>query len=220
VDDDNVLADNYLETVLKISERCPFLNAWGSGSISPEFEIEPASQITPLIPFLAIRNSEKTVWCNSISFTDATPVGAGLCIRKCVGEAYLEVAGSSAIEIGGLKGGSLEGHEDYEICCLACRNGYGMGVFPELEITHLIPRERVSEEYIRRLVESRTYSHFVFLYKWTGWLPKSPFTAHGIASFCMNLVTRRGFDRHIYFAELRAVLAARRRFARGHGSTT
>lgn len=220
VDDDNVLADNYVETVLKISERCPFLNAWGSGSILPEFEIEPASQITPLIPFLAIRNAKQIVWCNSISFTDATPVGAGLCIRKSVGEAYLEFAGTSTIEIGGLKGGSLEGHEDYEICCLACKNGYGMGVFPELEITHLIPSERVTEEYIRRLVESRTYSHFVFLYKWTGWLPKSPYTVHGFASFCMNLLTRRGFDRHIYFAELRAVLAARRRFARGHGSAT
>jgi glycosyltransferase involved in cell wall biosynthesis len=215
VDDDNVLAANYIETALEIATNCGFLSAWGSGSISPEFEIEPAQQIVPLIPFLAIRKADRSVWCNSISFTDATPVGAGLCLRRDVGAAYLEFAHTSTIEIGSLKGDSLEGHEDYEICYLACRDGGGMGVFPELKIVHLIPRERVTERYIKKLVESRTYSHFVLLYKWKGWLPGSPFSVHGLASFCMNLFTRRGFDRHIYFAELRAVIAARRRFARG-----
>ena len=220
VDDDNVFATNYIESALRISETHPFLDAWGSGSILPEFEEEPGQEIAPLVPFLAIRKVDRVVWCNSISFSDATPVGAGLCLRKNVGQAYLEFARTSAIEIGSLKGASLEGHEDYEICYLACENGRGMGVFPELKILHLIPRERVSEEYMRRLVESRTYSHYVLLYKWKGWTPKSPFTFHGVASFVMNIFTRRGFDRHIYFAELRAVIAARKRFVGGKPVTS
>jgi glycosyltransferase involved in cell wall biosynthesis len=212
VDDDNVLAPDYLERAMGIAETCEHLDVWGSGSISPEFEVEPPAHIRPLIPFLAIRDAPRPVWCNSASFTDATPVGAGMCLRRRVGEAYVEHARHSAIEIGSLKGESLEGHEDYEICFLACNGVRGMGIFPELKITHLIPRQRVSEAYMTRLVESRTYSHLVLLYKWTGRLPRTPFSLHGAASFCLNLFTRNGFDRHIYFAELRAVIAARRRF--------
>jgi hypothetical protein len=213
VDDDNVFAPDYLERALAIAETCGHLDVWGSGSISPEFEVEPPEQIKPLLPFLAIRNAERPIWCNSASFTDATPVGAGMCLRRPVGEAYVDHARSSTIEIGSLKGSSLEGHEDYEICFLACSGVRGMGIFPELKITHLIPRHRVSESYMTRLVESRTYSHFAILYKWKGWLPRTPFSIHGAASLCLNLSKRRGFDRRIYFAELRAVIAARRRFA-------
>lgn len=213
VDDDNVFAPDYLERALAIAESCAHLDVWGSGAISPEFEIEPAAHIRPLIPFLAIRSAEKPIWCNAASFTDAVPVGAGMCLRRHVGEAYIEHARSSAIEIGSLKGTSLEGHEDYEICFLACNGGRGIGIFPELKITHLIPKHRVSDAYMTRLVESRTYSHLVLLYKWKGWLPPTPFSLHGIASFCLNLVTRSGFDRQIYFAEQRAVIAVRRRFA-------
>jgi glycosyltransferase involved in cell wall biosynthesis len=211
VDDDNVFASDYIERALAIGRDCPFLGAWGSGAISPEFEVEPAPHIMPLVPFLAIRQINQPVWCNSISCSDATPVGAGLCFRRNVGEAYLEFAKSSTIEIASLRGTSLEGHEDYEICYLACRDGKGMGIFPELKISHLIPKERVTDEYMRRMIRSRTYSHLLLLYKWRGSLPRSPYSLHGLASFVMNLFTRRGFDREIYFAELRAVIAARRR---------
>lgn len=215
VDDDNVFAPDYLERALGIAEACPHIDVWGSGSISPEFEVEPAAPVRPLIPFLAIRHAEAPIWCNSASFTDATPVGAGMCLRRDVGEAYVAHARHSAIEIGSLKGASLEGHEDYEICFLACSGSRGMGVFPELKITHLIPENRVTASYMTQLVESRTYSHLVLLYKWKGSLPRTPFSLHGAASFCLNLLTRRGFDRQIYFAEMRAVIAARRRF---HGT--
>ena len=212
VDDDNVLAADYLERAIKIADTCEHLDVWGSGSISPEFEVEPPAHIRPLIPFLAIRDAQRPVWCNSAAFTDATPVGAGMCLRRRVGKAYVEHARHSAIEIGSLKGASLEGHEDYEICFLACNDARGMGIFPELKITHLIPGHRVTEAYMTRLVESRTYSHLVLLYKWNGWLPRTPFSLHGAASFCLNLFRRHGYDRHIYLAELRAVIAARRRF--------
>jgi glycosyltransferase involved in cell wall biosynthesis len=212
VDDDNVLAPDYLERAIGIADTCEHLDVWGSGSISPEFEVEPPAHIRPLIPFLAIRDAQRPVWSNSATFTDATPVGAGMCLRRQVGEAYVEHARHSAIEIGSLKGASLEGHEDYEICFLACSGARGMGIFPELKITHLIPAHRVTEAYMTRLVESRTYSHLVLLYKWTGSLPRTPFSLHGAASFCLNLFRRHGFDRRIYFAELRAVIAARRRF--------
>jgi glycosyltransferase involved in cell wall biosynthesis len=210
VDDDNVLAPDYIAQALGIEAECQFLGVWGSASIVPEFEVEPARHLRPLIPWLAIRDVERPVWGNSISLTDGTPVGAGLCVRRAIGEAYLELCRRSAIEIAGRKGSSLGGHEDFEICYLACMNGQGMGIFPRLKMLHLISRERVTDEYFRRLVENLTLSQFMLDYKWKGTLPRSPYSVRGVVSLLLNLVSRQGFDRQIFFAELRAVIAARR----------
>src|SRR5690348_10184642 len=40
VDDDNVLAPDYLSAVINICEQWPQLGVWG-GSIAPKFEVEP-----------------------------------------------------------------------------------------------------------------------------------------------------------------------------------
>src|SRR5450755_3877223 len=41
VDDDNVLAPDYLSEALKLYKEWPRLGTWGSGTIVPEFEREP-----------------------------------------------------------------------------------------------------------------------------------------------------------------------------------
>jgi glycosyltransferase involved in cell wall biosynthesis len=213
VDDDNVLAPNYLSETLRIEKDCHFLGAWGSGSIELEFEVEPSSHVKYLLPWLGLRHVELPVWSNAISCSDATPIGAGLCVRRHVALAYREFCKTTAIKISGRKGTSLSGHEDYEICYLACKEGLGMGNFPQLKILHLIAKERVTDKHFLKLVESVTFSNLVLAYKWNGTIPKSPFSVRGVASIILNILTRRGFDRKVYFAELRADVAARRRFA-------
>ena len=210
VDDDNVLAPDYLAEALRIERDYKFLGTWGSGSIVPEFEAKPADRVQSLLPWLGVRNTEQPVWSNVMSSTDATPFGAGLCIRRHIGEAYLEFCRTTSIQISGRKGSSLGAHEDYEICYLACKEGLGMGIFPELKILHLISKRRVTDEHFVRLVESVTLSKFVLAYKWSGTLPRSPFSLSGVASMALNVLTRHGFDRRVYFAELRAAIAARR----------
>jgi glycosyltransferase involved in cell wall biosynthesis len=211
VDDDNVLAPDYLSEALRIERDCHFLGAWGSGSIAPEFEVEPGDHLQSLLPWLALRHIEQPVWSNTISCDEATPIGAGLCVRRHIGDAYLEFCRTTSIQISGRKGASLDGHEDFEICYLACKAGLGMGIFPELNMLHLIAKERVTDEHFVKLVEGLTLSKLVLAYKWRGTLPKSPFSLRGAASMGLNLLTRRGFDRRVYFAEIRAVIAARRR---------
>src|SRR5450631_1146701 len=134
VDDDNVLAPDYLSEALRIERDCQFLGAWGSGSIALEFEVEPAHHVEYLFPWLGLRNIEKPVWSNAISSSDATPIGAGLCVRRHVGLAYVEFCKSTSIHISGRQGSSLGAHEDYEICYLACKADLGMGNFPQLKI--------------------------------------------------------------------------------------
>jgi hypothetical protein len=87
-----------------------------------------------------------------------------------------------------------------------------MGNFPQLKILHLIAKERVTDKHFLKLVESVTFSHLVLAYKWNGTIPKSPFSIRGVASIILNILNRRGFDRQVYFATLRADVAARRRF--------
>jgi glycosyltransferase involved in cell wall biosynthesis len=210
VDDDNVLGLDYLDEALRVERECEFLGAWGSGSISLEFEAQPADHLVPLLPWLGLRQVDKPAWSNVTSCSDATPIGAGLCIRRSIGVAYLEFFKSSAIQISGRKGGGLGAHEDYEICYLACKAGLGMGVFPRLKILHLIEKHRVSDVHILKLVESVAQSQHILLHKWEARMPRSPYSLTGAASIAMNLFKRRGFDRRVYLAELRAVVAARR----------
>ncbi len=208
VDDDNVLASDYVAEALRIEKQCQFLGAWGSGSISPEFEAEPPEHLRPFMRMLAIRQVERAIWSNSISCFEATPCGAGLCIRRSVGEIYLERSKKSRIEISGRKGSSLGGDEDTEICYFGCETGLGMGVFPELKMLHLIPRKRVSEEYILKLMEDSTLSTSLLSYKWHGTVPRSQFSLRSIVSIGKNSLTRRGFERRIYFACLRGKISA------------
>lgn len=209
VDDDNVLAPSYLQEALRIERDFPFLGTWGSGSIDLEFESKPASHLESLLPWLAFRDVKRPVWSNAISCTEATPIGAGLCVRRQIAEAYRNFYRTSSIQISGRKGLSLGGHEDFEICYLACRAGLGMGMFPELKILHLIAPERTTDEHLIRLVEGVTLSKLLLAYKWEGALPKSPFSIIGAVKTALSLCKRRSFDRRIRLAELRAVIAAR-----------
>ena len=170
----------------------------------------PASHLYHLLPWLAERHVERPIWSNARSCDEAAPFGAGLCVRRFIAEAYVSYRKLSRIPITGRKGTSLGAHEDFEICYLACEAGLGMGIFPELKILHLITKSRVTDEHFVRLVEEVTMSKLVLANKWNGVLPKSPFSFRSAASTVLNLFTRRGFDRRVHFAELRAVFGARR----------
>jgi glycosyltransferase involved in cell wall biosynthesis len=210
VDDDNVLADDYLEHALCIDDEYRFLGAWGSGAISLEFEAEPADHLIDFLPWLGLRHADRPTWSNAISCDEATPIGAGLCVRRQIADAYAEFFRKSSIQITGRKGTSLGGHEDFEICYLACNAGLGMAVFPELKILHLITAKRVTDDHIVKLVESVTTTKLMLSHKWVGDLPRSPFSTRGMILLIVNLLKRGRFERRVYFAELRAVMAARR----------
>jgi hypothetical protein len=88
VDDDDVLASDYLERAMEIALEYPHIGAFG-GSIKGEFELMPEPWLTPYLGNLAIREIERDSWSNMAGgWTDSTPFGAGLCIRGRVAEDY------------------------------------------------------------------------------------------------------------------------------------
>lgn len=158
VDDDNVLNDDYLEVVLRISKDYPFIGAWG-GQIRAEFEIEPPEWTKPYWAMLAIREFNQDKWSNLLHQHETTPCGAGLCIRKFVAEKYVDSVCNQTARIKlDRQGKLLTSCGDSDLAFTACDLGLGTGQFTALKMTHLIPAFRLQIDYFERLVEGMIYS--------------------------------------------------------------
>ena len=214
VDDDNLLNKKYLAEAVTIKKEYPFLGVWGSGSVRGEFEVDPAEEIRSWLP---VRVEKGSRWSNlagttlfGFSHDDAIPFGCGMCVRKDVALAYRKFCERGDIQITDRKGGALSGCGDTEICFVCCAEGLGVGVFPLLELTHLIPQRRVSEDYIVRFAEATGLSNMLLLYKWRGVVPQSPFGARTLLSLAKTMLLHRGVERRTRLAWVRALAKAHR----------
>jgi glycosyltransferase involved in cell wall biosynthesis len=216
VDDDNILDETYLAEAIQIGQEWPSLGAWGSGCIRGDFEIEPPESLRSWLP---VREVTAPRWSNLAGLhlfgespEEAIPWGAGLCVRKDLANAYRQFSDQSSLQITSRQGGSLLGCEveDAEIAFVCCSHGLGVGIFPELKITHLIPERRVSEDYIVRFAEGTCLSNFLLYYKWQHTTPQPPFSIKSLLSVLKTILLYRGLDRKLRFAWVRALVKANR----------
>lgn len=208
VDDDNVLEPDYLAASLQIGRHWPQLGVWG-GSIIPQFEVEPPVRLRPFLSALALREVSLPAWSNVATCDAAEPWGAGLCVRAGVARAYCQQYRQSRIRLTDRAGRDLSSGGDTEICHVACQLGLGMGLFPELRVTHLIPRERLTDDYLVLATEGILTSLHVLAYKWRGTTPLSPLRPVTLLRLLQNLLHLAGIERRIYLARLRAAMRAR-----------
>ncbi|AGY58636.1 glycosyltransferase [Gloeobacter kilaueensis] len=157
VDDDNVLESSYLEMAVQIGQDYPRLGIWG-GQVLPRFESEPPLWTRPLWPLLAIRQFDRDRWSN-LDQSETMPVGAGMCLRRTVARKYLQLieADPRRLQLG-RQGDLLMSCEDFDMALTALDLGLGAGLFTRLQLTHLIPAERLGEAYLLRLVKGIVYS--------------------------------------------------------------
>jgi glycosyltransferase involved in cell wall biosynthesis len=214
VDDDNVLDENYVAEAIKIGQDWPSLGAWGSGCIRGEFEVEPRESLRSWLP---VREVTSPRWSNLAGMhlfgespEEAIPWSAGGCIRKEVAIAYCQFCDQSSLQIVSHQGEDLLGGEDTEMCFVCCSRGLGVGIFPELKMTHLIPHRRVSEDYIVRFAEGTTISNNLLRYKWQHIIPQSPFSMKNLFSVLKTILLYRGVDRDVRFAWVRGLVKARK----------
>ncbi len=161
VDDDNVLNADYLEIALQISSQWTILGAWG-GQILPEFEEHPPEWTKPFWGNLAIREFALDKWSNLVDGDDTKPWGAGLCVRKVVGQKYAESIEKDPNRVKlDRKGKSLLAGGDKDLVLTACDIGLGTGLFTALKLTHIIPANRLQEDYLLMLIEGLTYSSII-----------------------------------------------------------
>jgi glycosyltransferase involved in cell wall biosynthesis len=158
VDDDNVLAPDYLARVLELFAAHPEVGALG-GRILPEFERQPEAWQREFLPLLALREAvgepkiSRGLRPPGASINeypvDAAPNGAGMAIRTEAARQW--IAGSGASALSDRKGRELSSGGDNDIVLEIMRHGWEVGTFPELSLTHLIPRERLETSYLARL---------------------------------------------------------------------
>ena len=157
VDDDNVLAPNYLELAWKVYQEMPFLGVWG-GQIFAEYEEPPASELAPYTHLLTLCEFNRLEWSNI--HTSPAVAGAGMCVRREVVTRFQENLRKDSLVLSlGRTGIAMPGVDDWETSLTACDLGLGMGRIPALKLTHLIPCRRVERSYLLSLQENAAYAY-------------------------------------------------------------
>lgn len=173
VDDDNVLAVDYLQRAWEINKTYSFLGAWG-GSCNAEYEVPPPSWFSEFEGNIAVRKVEEIAWSNQYFDYRATPIGAGMCMRKSVANKYCsQLATDVQSQNLDRKGDSLMSCGDHDMAWTSMALGLGVGVFPSLTLTHIIPEFRIREEYLLKLLEADACSSTILRAKLQGWNPQS-----------------------------------------------
>lgn len=176
VDDDNVLAPDYLDQALKIANEKPWVGAFG-GNIEPEFECEPEPGLGKLVDWVGVVRVKQEKWALGTAeiAQQYCPIGAGMVIRRCVALRYAELLESDPIRKKlDRKGATLLCHGDTDMALCACDLGMAVGRFPCLQLIHLIPARRAKEKYIFRLIEDAAFSDGLFMYIREGKVPNLP----------------------------------------------
>jgi glycosyltransferase involved in cell wall biosynthesis len=155
VDDDNVLAPDYLAAVVRRFAASPSLGACG-GPVRPEWESPPPAWSAEFHGMLALRDLGPVDLVAPggphAPWPACAPVGAGLALRRSAALLYAERVATDTLR-GGLDrtGRSLGSGGDNDLVFTALHSGLDIAYFPELAVTHLIPRGRLDPEYLGNL---------------------------------------------------------------------
>jgi glycosyltransferase involved in cell wall biosynthesis len=171
LDDDTVAAPDLIEQTLRLGDQHAMLGTW---SPRVELDLEDTSVVVPprLRQLLSERLVETAMWSNDPDHTPSTPWGGGMCVRRAVADAYLAQTAANPRRLQLDPMGDQPGYGgDTDLSYTGCSIGLGMGVFPQLKITHLIPARRCSIEYLLRNLEAHEFSHWMQHHARTGEWP-------------------------------------------------
>jgi glycosyltransferase involved in cell wall biosynthesis len=206
-DDDNVLDIRYLQYVMEISKNYPYLGAWG-GSCLPEFESPVDSDLKDFLPYLALREIIRPQWSNYD--TGSVPIGAGLCVRSVIAQKYLAVAKNDPMRMGlGRRGTSLMGGEDFDLALTAYASGLGTGVFPQLQLRHLIPKKRLDAAYLYNICVQGALSYHLVRFLHFGEIPSRPSIPRRAIQFARQFFSHKKnhYSQALQEGQDRAILA-------------
>jgi glycosyltransferase involved in cell wall biosynthesis len=172
VDDDNVLAADFLAEAAHIARDFPFLGSW-SGNVELVFEPGAVPPYPGWRSYLAERECREATWSNDPAHNASTPWGAGMCVRRSLADAYkAHCRGDPSRLRLDLSGPQLVYGGDTDIAFFGCSATSGKGVFPQLRLRHLIPPERCTEAYLLRAIEGHAYSEWLHHWVLHGAVPK------------------------------------------------
>lgn len=174
VDDDNILAPNYLESGMELGALWPQLGCWG-GQLLPRYEISPPAWIGNYLKYLAVTPLSTDRWTNTVYSYDSVPPTAGCFVRSCVWQRYLELLARDPRRLNlGARGGMQVRGEDTDLVLTALDLGLGIGRFCGLRLQHLIPAGRLTASYMANLVEGTMIGTGLLEYLRYNKIPRPP----------------------------------------------
>lgn len=180
VDDDNVLDKNYLKEAINFNQGHPEVGCFGGKSI-PEFQSEPPAWFSETGINLGCQGFEEQVYVSNyksknfrvLEYPIKAPIGTGMIIVKKAFLSYLkEVEKSEKRMLLGRKGNLLTSGEDNDIVLTLIKAGYEIAYVPQLVITHLIPKNRYSLVYLKKMAyeSNRSWVKVLDLHGINPWL--------------------------------------------------
>jgi len=184
VDDDNVLAPDYLAMVLALFAQHSKIGACGGRSL-PEFESPPPAWSHEFHPLLALRDlGPEPLISHGLhpdrslrnKYPSFAPIGAGMALRRAAWSAWTEAGQKKVLLISDRHGSELTSGGDNDIVLCAMRAGWEVGYFPALSLTHLIPPSRLTPDYLARLNRGiqKSWMQVLTLHDANPWPPLAP----------------------------------------------
>ncbi len=170
VDDDNILAHDYLQAMSAHFKANPQIGSIG-GKITGLFNnYAPEKWTEEFWSMLALRDygnepiiSEPQLLSKYPTFS---PVGAGMGVRRHLFSAYINEITKSGNQITDRSGGSLSSGGDNEINIQVLKQGFSVAYFPDLLLQHIIPPARLTKNYLARLNYESSISWIRLLLKY------------------------------------------------------
>ena len=165
VDDDNVLAPNYLVTAIELMAD-PRIGVL-SGHVEPEYERAPEPWFLRFEESVAVRRlrDEHLHLTRSPRFSALFPIGAGMVGRREVLREYYGTLDETGRSLGRV-GQRLSSAEDLDIDLFAISRGFCIGTCGRLKLRHIIPPRRTTLEYVIELHRGSARSAYLVNKKW------------------------------------------------------
>jgi glycosyltransferase involved in cell wall biosynthesis len=182
VDDDNVLAPDYLEQTLAAFSRLSHVGALGGKSL-PSFETEPPIWSKDILPLLALRDlGEKELVSSGLKKSPQSPreyplfapIGAGMAVRREAIQHWLNREST----LSDRRGNELTSSGDNDIVLTIMESGWEVAYLPQLALTHLIPTSRLEPKYLSRLNRGiqKSWTQVLAAHDISSWPPISHWT--------------------------------------------
>jgi len=167
VDDDNILAPDYLTKVSSIFAD-PTIGVV-SGAILPEYEEQPPAWVAEFEGMLAVRrlSNEEAHLTDTPLYSECFAIGAGMAVRREVIEGYYRSIAEGSTYVSGRVGAQLSSSEDVDLDFFAISQGYRIGTVGSLKLRHVIPADRTTVDYISRLAVASVRSAAEVNAKWS-----------------------------------------------------
>ncbi|NJK99012.1 MAG: glycosyltransferase family 2 protein [Spirulinaceae cyanobacterium RM2_2_10] len=170
LDDDNLPNERWVAAACDFADQHPQAGAIGS-QIHPEYEVPPPENFERIASFLAIveRGEQSQLYQPAMKML---PPSAGLVVRR---EAWQRHAPNPPF-LQGRSGKTILNSEDLESILHIQNAGWQVWYNPAMEIYHVIPRNRLTRDYLLYIVRSTGLArHYIRSLRWRPW--QRPFLA-------------------------------------------